>query len=59
MSVVSAKPFEAVAAALEAAIGHSDMVEFGRTIPAAKTLADFQGAISSGLGAYDYANATN
>jgi len=50
MSVVSAKPFGAVVAAFEAAIGHPDMVEFGKTIPTAKTFADFQSAIGRGLG---------
>ena len=45
MSVVSAKPFGAVVAAFEAAIGHPDMVEFGKTIQTAKTFADFQSAM--------------
>ena len=50
VSVVSAKPIEAVVAVLEAAIGHPDMVEFGKTIQTAKTFADFQSAVGSGLG---------
>ena len=59
MSVVCATPFEAALAALEAAIGHPDMVEFEDTIQTAKTFADFQSAIGGGRGAYDDANATN
>jgi hypothetical protein len=36
VSVVSSKPFAQVVAALEAAVGHPDMREFGRNVGAAR-----------------------
>lgn len=50
-SVTSSKPFEAVVAALEAAVGHPDMVEFAKATKAARTLAELESAVQKGLGA--------
>jgi hypothetical protein len=41
-SVVSSKPFQAVLAALKAAVGHPDMAEFVRAAKCARTLADWK-----------------
>jgi uncharacterized protein (DUF302 family) len=49
-SVTSSKPFEAVVTALEAAVGHPDMVEFGKATKAARTFAELEGAVQKGLG---------
>lgn len=49
-SVTSSKPFEAVVAALEAAVGHPDMVEFAKATKAARTLAELESAVQKGLG---------
>ena len=49
-SVTSSKPFDAVVAALEAAVGHPDMVEFGKATKAARTFAELEGAVQKGLG---------
>ena len=50
LSVISSKPFEAVVAALEAAVGRPDMTEFARAIKSAQTFAEMENAIQSGLG---------
>jgi hypothetical protein len=39
-SVTSSKPFEAVVAALEAAVGHPDMLEFVKATNCARTFAE-------------------
>jgi uncharacterized protein (DUF302 family) len=49
-SVTSSKPFEAVVAALEAAVGHPDMVEFVKATKGARTFAELESAVYSGLG---------
>jgi uncharacterized protein (DUF302 family) len=49
-SVTSAKPFEAVVAALEAAVGHPDMVEFEKATKAAWTFAELESTVQKGLG---------
>jgi uncharacterized protein (DUF302 family) len=49
-SVTSSKPFGAVVAALEAAVGHPDMVEFGKATKAARTFTELEGAVQKGLG---------
>ena len=49
-SVVSSKPFQAVLAALNAAVGHPDMAEFARAAKAARTLADLEDVVRRGLG---------
>ena len=46
LSVTSSKSFEAVVAAL----GHPDMVEFGKATKAARTFAELEGAVQKGLG---------
>jgi uncharacterized protein (DUF302 family) len=48
--VISSKPFNVVLAALEAAIGHPDMVEFFKETNGAGTFADLESADHSGLG---------
>ncbi len=50
LSVTSSKSFEAVVAALEAAVGHPDMVEFGKATQAAPTFAELESAVQKGLG---------
>lgn len=49
-SVTSSKPFEVVVAALEAAIGHPDMVEFVKATQGARTFAELESAVHRGLG---------
>jgi uncharacterized protein (DUF302 family) len=50
ISVTSSKPFEMVVAALEAAIGHPDMVEFLKTTQGAQTFAELESAVQKSLG---------
>lgn len=49
-SVTSSKPFQAVVAALEAAVGHPDMVEFVKATKGARTFAELESAVNRGLG---------
>jgi uncharacterized protein (DUF302 family) len=49
-SVVSSKPFQAVVAALKAAIGQPDMAEFARAAKGARTLAELEDVVRRGLG---------
>jgi uncharacterized protein (DUF302 family) len=49
-SVTSSKPFEAVVAALEAAVGTPDMVEFAQATRAARTLGELARTVQAGLG---------
>ena len=49
-SVISSKPFEVIVAALEAAVGHPDMVEFAEAIQCALTFAELKNAIHRSLG---------
>jgi uncharacterized protein (DUF302 family) len=49
-SVVSSKPFQAVLAALKAAVGHPDMAEFARAAKGARTLAELEDVVRRGLG---------
>jgi hypothetical protein len=42
LSVKSSRPFEVIVAALEAAIGHPDIVEFVKAIEGARTLAELE-----------------
>jgi uncharacterized protein (DUF302 family) len=44
-SVVSSKPFDAVLAALEAAVGHPDMVKFIKETEGARTFAELEAAV--------------
>jgi uncharacterized protein (DUF302 family) len=48
-SVTSSKPFDQVVAAVEAAIGHPDMAEFGRSTHAARSFAELKSAVEKGL----------
>jgi len=50
LSVTSSKPFAVVVAALEAAVGHPDMGEFLKAANGARTFADLESAVRSGLG---------
>jgi len=50
LSVTSSKPFDAVVAALEASIGHPDMVEFMRATREARNFAELETAVQKGLG---------
>jgi uncharacterized protein (DUF302 family) len=50
LTMTSSKPFEVVVAALEAAIGHPDMVEFMKAITGARTFAELESAAQRGLG---------
>jgi uncharacterized protein (DUF302 family) len=49
-SVTSSKQFEAVVAALKAAVGHPDMVEFVKATKGARTFGDLETAVHRGLG---------
>ena len=50
ISVTSSKPFEAVVAALEAAVGHPDLAELAKATQSARTFAELESAIQRGLG---------
>ena len=49
-SVISSKPFEVIVAALEAAVGHLDMVEFMKATQCALTFAELKNVIHRSLG---------
>jgi uncharacterized protein (DUF302 family) len=49
-SVVSSKPFDVVVAAIEAAVGHPNMAEFGKATKSARTFAELEGVVGKGLG---------
>jgi len=53
LSVTSAKPFDGVVAAVNAAVGHPDMGEFAKKIAAAKTYDEMEKAIKPLLGKYE------
>jgi uncharacterized protein (DUF302 family) len=48
-SIASSKPFEVVVAALEAAVGKPDMVEFAKATGSARTFTELERAVSVGL----------
>ena len=48
-SLISTKPFDQVAAALDGAIGHPDMGEFARLSREARSFADLKSAVEKGL----------
>jgi uncharacterized protein (DUF302 family) len=50
ISVRSSRPFEAVVAALHAAIGHPDMAKLSTAIDGAPTFAELESAVRQGLG---------
>jgi uncharacterized protein (DUF302 family) len=49
-TLTSSKPFDQVVATLDAAIGHPDMAEFGRSTHEARSFADLKSAVEKGLG---------
>jgi uncharacterized protein (DUF302 family) len=49
-SLTSSKPFDAVVATLEAAVGKPDIVEFAKVTGAARTFADLERAVHEALG---------
>ncbi len=51
-TVTSAKPFESVVAAVNAAIGHPDMGEFAKKIASAKTYREMESVVQPMLGKY-------
>ena len=52
-SVTSSKPFEAVVAALKAAVGHPDMHEFVKAAKGARTFAELESTVHGCLGRTD------
>ena len=50
VSVTSSKPFEEVVAAIKAAVGHPDMVEFTKSTNDARTFAEQESIVQRGLG---------
>jgi uncharacterized protein (DUF302 family) len=48
--VVSSKPFQEILASLKSAVGCPDMQEFARATKSARTLADLEAVVRSGLG---------
>ena len=50
-SLTSSKPFDQVVAAVDAAIGHPDMAEFGRSTHEARSFAELKSAVEKGLSA--------
>src|SRR5712691_119750 len=50
LSMISSKPFQAVLAALKAAVGHPDMAEFAKATRGARTFAELEDAVRRGLG---------
>jgi hypothetical protein len=53
IGVSSSRPFEAVVAALNAAIGHPDMAKLSKAIDGAATFAELEGAVRKSLGKTD------
>src|SRR5579864_1649356 len=49
-SLISSKPFQAVLAAIKAAVGRPDMAEFARATKAARTFGELEDFVRSGLG---------
>jgi uncharacterized protein (DUF302 family) len=50
LCVTSAKPFEVVVTALEAAVGHPDLAEFVKATEGARTFAELESTVHRGLG---------
>jgi len=48
-SIISAKPFDQVVAALDAAIGHPDVAEFARASQDARSFAELKSVVEKGL----------
>ena len=49
-SLTSSRPFDKILAAIKAAVGHPDMVEFAKTTAAARTFPQFENTVREGLG---------
>ena len=49
-SLTSSRPFDKILAAIKAAVGHPDMVEFAKTMAAARTFPHFESTVREGLG---------
>ena len=49
-SLTSSRPFEKILAAIKAAVGHPDMVEFAKTTAAATTFSQFESTVREELG---------
>jgi hypothetical protein len=49
-SVTSSKPFEAVVAALKAAVGHPDIAQFRKATKEAQTFTELENTVHKGLG---------
>ena len=49
-SLTSSRPFDNILAAIKAAVGHPDMVEFAKTTAAARTFPQLESAVREGLG---------
>src|SRR5580704_15856214 len=49
-SSTSSRPFDRILAAIKAAVGHPDMVEFAKTTAAARTFPQFESTVREGLG---------
>lgn len=49
-SMISSKPFDAVVAAIEAAVGHPDMVEFKKATKNARSFPELKDVVERGLG---------
>jgi uncharacterized protein (DUF302 family) len=48
-TVISSKPFDHVVAAVNAAVGHPNMAEFGRSTHEARSFAELKSAVEEGL----------
>ncbi len=49
-SLTSSRPFDKILAAIKAAVGHPDMVEFAKTTAAARAFPQFESTVREGLG---------
>jgi uncharacterized protein (DUF302 family) len=48
-TLISSKPFDQVVAAVNAAVGHPDMAEFGKSTREARSFAELKSAVEKGL----------
>jgi hypothetical protein len=49
-SLTSSRPFDHILAAIKAAVGHPDMIEFAKTTAAGRTFPEFESTVREGLG---------
>src|SRR6201988_4088370 len=52
-SLTSSRPFDEILAAIKAAVGHPDMVEFAKRTAAAPGFPEFESIVREGLGTTD------